>query len=231
MSTSTQFRQRRQPTGGGFALIAALPAACLAGLLACSQQREVNQPPPPPAEAPEETASVEAAPAPEERAPDPPTRTPSIDSGAMNRLIAAVEPLERRGTDLSHTATVEAFRALAGALAALPASDSRASSGLTNTAERLASSPETSLEHADLVREGLETSLSAFEGRAPPAQHEAEYRDALQNLQRSVRSIDAETPLLQQQDDVAQAFRSAANLVAIAGNAAVPFASPQLSVR
>jgi hypothetical protein len=212
--------------------IAGLPIAGLAALLACGgNQQEAKQPSSqsaaePPASAP--TAEPEAMPPEPASEPVAPAPAQRIDDGALNRLVAAVRPLGDGAMDESHHASVEALRALAGALAALPAADLNASNAVEETAERLANSQPTSLEHADLLKQGLMTGLSAFQTREPPPQHKAEYDAAQQKLQQAVGSINVDRPLLQQKADVARAFRAATNMVAIAGNATAPFAASEL---
>lgn len=146
-----------------------------------------------------------------------------IDSGALQRFVSAVEPLGTGAMDQSHETTVEALRAFAGVLATLPAGEPTAADQVRSTAERLASSHPSSLEHADMVKHALEAGLSALSTQKVPSDHHARYEDAAQALRGAVEAIDVQEPLLQQRDDVARAFRAAANMLAIAGNERAPF--------
>lgn len=235
MSKSPRLRGRTASIHADIAC-AARTAAVLVAVLACSSQREVNEPeaPPPAVESSEAAPSISPAPPAhgDDRAaardPSASTGAVGIDPAALNRFVAAVEQLGN-AMDTSHTASVEALRAFATALASLPGADMQASGEIQATAERLAGSHETSLEHADLVQHALQTGLSALDARSAPADQRSEYQNAVQELRTALGAVDPAQPLLQQRDEIARAFRAAANTLAIAGNAQAPFTDIQQS--
>lgn len=142
---------------------------------------------------------------------------------SLQRLSSAVDALGPGPGDPHHGEIVVALRELANALELTPDARDRAPAKLREAAEELESSSPSSLEHADMLKEALKIALRPLVSRAAPSGHETEYRDSVEALGRSIDALNADRPLLEQEQAVVAAFRAATDAVYLARGGVPPF--------
>jgi hypothetical protein len=150
----------------------------------------------------------------------PPTTTPP--PAELVSLAEATRALHD-GDSLDHHRVVAALRALADALAlvAPPRADLVAS--VRSDADRLASSPESSLGHADLLRIALDATRTIFAQGQPHSRWQlGPYARAVTAFTEAATSVDPDRPLLEQHAQVVAAFDAAVSVLELAVGVDVP---------
>ncbi len=155
-------------------------------------------------------------------------RTAEASGGARqfpvdSKLVDSVVLLGSSPDALAPAAVSRAMRELSRALRPLAA---EAASSVRHAGERLEAAAPSSLSHAGLIKEGLQSLLTAMLRLPAPAGRSDEYRQALQALTHALKGIRPVAPLSEQRAAVGASFRAATDAVLLSHGREAPFRVP-----